>query len=74
MRMVERVARTLCQIDGHPENTVYQGKVMWRSYEHAARAVIGAMREPSLEMLSCPEFEWKAAALHWNAMIDVALQ
>jgi hypothetical protein len=44
MSMIERVARALCRLDGHPENATMDGKPLWRDYEREARAAIGAMR------------------------------
>jgi len=73
MGMIERVARTLCKAAGQSENAVYQGNPMWRAYENTARLVLEVMREPSLEMLAVPQFDWKVAALNWHAMIDAAL-
>jgi len=71
--MIERVARALCRAAGQSESTIYQGKPMWRAYVNTARLVLEAMREPSLEMLAVPEFDWKLSALSWHAMIDAAL-
>jgi hypothetical protein len=70
MEMVERVARTLCRDDGNPENTIFGGKAMWRSYENTARLVIDCMREPTFEMLSLPETDWKDAVVVWNTMSE----
>jgi hypothetical protein len=74
VEMVERLARTLCRAEGHAENVIYHEKLMWRSYEETARAVIFAMREPSLRMLSVPDLDWKVAVLSWYAMIDAVLE
>ena len=73
MGMIERIARALCKAARQSENAVYQGKPMWRAYENTARLVLEAMREPSLEMLAVPQFDWKVAVLNWHAMIDAAL-
>jgi hypothetical protein len=73
MGMVERVARALCRAAGLSENTPYQGKPMWWSYEATARLVLEAMREPSLDMLIIDTSDWETAARNWNAMIDIAL-
>ncbi|WP_277971481.1 hypothetical protein [Sphingomonas echinoides] len=73
MDMIERVARTLCRADGLSENTVYNGKPMWRSFELTARFVLIAMREPDLQMSAVANFDRNFAVTRWNAMIDVAL-
>ena len=73
VEMVERVARTLCRAGGLPEDEIDHGQPMWRSYEALARTVLMSMREPSLQMLTVPGFDWKIAALYWHAMIDAAL-
>lgn len=54
------------------ENEIYCGKPMWRNYEKTAQAVIIAMREPSLRMLTIPGFDWKVATVISHAMIDAA--
>jgi len=73
MGMIECVTRTLCKAAGQSENSVCQGKPMWRAYEKSARIVLEAMREPSLEMLAVPQVDWKVAAVNWNVMINAAL-
>ena len=73
MELVERVARTLCRADGLTENTLYNGKPMWRSYELTARFVLTAIREPNLESSTSPNFDRGVAVMYWNAIIDVAL-
>lgn len=73
MGMIERVTRTLCKAAGQLENSVCQGKPMWRAYEKTARIVLEAMREPSLEMLAVPQVDWKVAAVNLNVMINAAL-
>lgn len=39
----EIVARALCRFDGHPENTMFEGKPMWMSYLGQADAVLAAL-------------------------------
>lgn len=39
----ERVARTLCRADGHPENTRFEGRCMWESYKGEAEQVLRAL-------------------------------
>lgn len=38
----ERAARALCRLDGHPENTMFEGKPMWMSYLDQVDAVLKA--------------------------------
>lgn len=45
MDMVQRLARKMCALDGHPQNTQYEGKPMWASYAEEARTIIMTMRE-----------------------------
>ena len=77
MDMIERVARKMCAIDGHPQDTRYEGKPMWASYADEARTIIMTMREPTEPM----EQAWarnspggSSAHNDWNAMIDAALR
>lgn len=46
----ELAARALCRHDGHPEDTMFEGKPMWESYLPAADAVLTAIdwHEPGL--------------------------
>ena len=48
--MVERVARALCRLDGHPENATMDGKPLWQDYEPEARAAIEAMRSAEFQV------------------------
>lgn len=47
MTPLERAARALCSLDGHPENAKMDGKPLWRDYLPEARAVLRAIRDPS---------------------------
>lgn len=49
---LERAARALCRLDGHPENIRFEGAPMWQSYLPQARAVFEAIGLPDDEMLS----------------------
>jgi hypothetical protein len=76
MDMIERVARKMCAIDGHPQDIQYEGKPMWASYALEARTVIMTMREPTEAI----ELAWLGSGGHsadaardWRAMIDAAL-
>lgn len=40
MSPVERAARSLCSLDGHPENITMGGKPMWQDYLFEVRAVL----------------------------------
>ena len=79
--MIERVAKTLCALDGHAPDAVGgdsfdDGLVHWHTYIQEARAAIEVMREPTDLMLeaiataqSISEMEWA-----WTTMIDAALR
>ena len=82
--MIERVARALCRVDGHPEDAKMDGKPLWASYEAEARAAIAEMRHPTPAMVTAgrPAFEKEPLPLMplggqiqgaWMAMIDEAL-
>jgi len=40
--MLERICRALCQADGHPTDTCFEGQPRWASYRRDARAAINA--------------------------------
>ena len=42
----ENAARALCRLDGHPENTLFEGKPMWMSYLPEVDAVLKAALQP----------------------------
>ena len=50
MTPIERAARALCKLDGHPDDGQRDGKPLWRSYLPQVRAVLEAVHEPSLRM------------------------
>lgn len=47
---IERAARALCILDGHPENIAFEGRPMWESYLPQVRAVLEAVRDPASAM------------------------
>ena len=74
---LERAARALCRHAGNAENTQFEGKPMWQSYLPEAVAVLTAIREPDMEMISAAAD--KAAEIGagnfvaiYRAMIDAA--
>lgn len=89
MDMVERVARALCSADGRDPDELHCGSLIWEAhsegflefpdYEAMAHAAIGAMREPTPEMieagLSCPivNYDGNDPKQVWEAMIAAAL-
>lgn len=75
MTPLERAARALCSLDGHPENATMDGKPLWADYLPEARAVLQAIRAPSEAMLSALDHHDKrdAGVDAWHAMIDAAL-
>lgn len=83
---LERAARALCALDGHPESTQFDGQPMWESYLPGALAVLKAIHEPSDAMAEAgaeivrnvgPSESAEAyrsdAANIWRFMIDEAL-
>lgn len=48
---LERAARALCSLDGHPENATMDGKPLWQNYLPEVRAVLEAISEPSEDVL-----------------------
>lgn len=86
MTSLERAARALCTLDGNPENATMDGKPLWQDYLPEARAVLGALREPSPAMIeagseitshiasteSSESFAADAANV-WRVMVGVAL-
>lgn len=41
-KAVEAAARALCRREGNPENTAFEGQLMWQSYLPEARTAIEA--------------------------------
>lgn len=83
MTPIERAARALCQLDGHPDAEERKGKPLWRSYLPQVRAVLEAIHEPSLRMTEAgaaiiryvspeesPSGYQSDAANAWRFMID----
>jgi hypothetical protein len=50
MTPIERAARALCKLDGHPEDGEREGKPLWQNYVLQIRVVLDAIHEPSLHM------------------------
>jgi hypothetical protein len=79
--MLERVARALCRLDGHPENATMDGKPLWQDYLPEARAAIEAMREPDEVMVEAMQAARNQQAMTvrdlvvmpWQAGIDAAV-
>ena len=51
MTPIERAARALCQLDGHPEDGEREGKPLWRGYLPQVQAVLEGLYEPSARMV-----------------------
>lgn len=47
---LERAARALCKLDGHPEDATMDGKPLWMDYLPETRAVLSAVRDPTSAM------------------------
>lgn len=68
---LERIARALCAIDGHPPDIRFEGRPMWQSYLPAAQAALDAIGEPTAEMVKAAGalgFSADAARQCWSAM------
>jgi len=77
MSPLERAARALCRLDGHPENATMEGRPLWQDYLPEVRAVIQAIRDPSHEMVQAVPSDTNAPIYPediWQAMIDAALE
>lgn len=80
MSPLERAARALCRVDGHPENAMMEGRPLWQDYLPEARAVVDAIREPSEGMMRAgwtsdlPYTPSVKVGVVWQAMIDALLE
>lgn len=83
MSPIERAARALSKLDGHPDDGEHEGKPLWRSYLPQVRTVLEAIHEPSLRMMEAgatiiryvgpeetPSGYQGDAANTWRFMID----
>lgn len=72
MSPVERAARAICRLAGHPENILIDGRPMWESYVDEAAAALSAVRHANFvalaeRLLAWPEKgeqgpDWREAA------------
>jgi hypothetical protein len=72
---LERIARALCALDGHPEDATMNAKPLWQDYLPEARTVLRAIREPDDRMIEAADSQPCSigTAQLWRAMIDAAL-
>jgi hypothetical protein len=71
---IERLARILCNRDGHSEDVLVSERPMWVSYTGEARSLLLAIREPSDAMIVAgAECESLLVRDIYSAMIDAAL-
>lgn len=72
---IERAARALCELEGNPPGATMDGKPLWRDYVPEVRAVLTAIRDPSVDMnyRGCLNHPPADTAGIWRAMIDAAL-
>ena len=77
---LERAARALCHLDGHPEDAMMDGKPLWQDYLPEVRAVLDAIRAPDEAMTIAGEAHIESLPAHrpltmriWAAMVDAAL-
>lgn len=78
MTPIERGARALSKLDGHPENAKLDGKPLWASYIPEATAVIKSLRKPSTAMIAAavdwaPGHTAESSSAVFGHMIDAAL-
>lgn len=78
---LERAARALCELDNNPPGATMDGKPLWMDYLPEVRAVLQAIREPSVAMFQAglhppkPDVVGAIPPLNiWQAMIDTALE
>lgn len=50
MTVIERAARALCTLDGHPPDAKMDGGPLWKDYLPEVKAVMEAIMEPSKTM------------------------
>jgi hypothetical protein len=75
---LERVARALCELDGHPPGATMDGKPLWQDYLPEAWAAVMALREPDTAMMRAAaskgaDTDDDDAAAIYRAMIDAAM-
>lgn len=63
---LERAARALFTLDGHPEDAKMDGKPLWQSYFLEVRAVLFAIRGPSATMTELFEGRWARLDGTWT--------
>lgn len=75
MSPLERGARALSLLDGHPVDAMLGDKPMWHDYLAPTRAVLAAIREPSADMTKAGETLRGSSSTRWmwSCMVDAAL-
>lgn len=76
MNPLERAARALCELDGHPPGATMDGKPLWQDYLPEVRAVLAAVREPSEAMVNATPADRNRPIYPediWQAMIDAIM-
>lgn len=75
---MERVARALCELDGHPPGATMDGKPLWQDNLPETRAAAMALREPDAAMMraaasKAADTDKDDAGAIYRAMIDAAM-
>lgn len=81
MTVLEKMARALCKIDGHPEDAVHAGEPRWRAYLSNARVTLASITLPTSEMCEAgataarpgSDIDNIDAYLIWSRMVWAAL-
>ncbi len=74
MSPIERAARALCRLAGHPENTGFEGRPMWESYIDEAAASLSAVRHADFVALTGRLLAWSETGQHgpdWREMAEL---
>lgn len=72
---LERAARALCELAGNPPGATMDGKPLWMDYLPEVRAVVEALREPSVDMtIVGGNRKHLGSGDMWRAMIDRMLE
>ena len=75
---LERVARAMCELDGHPPGATMDGKPLWEDYLPEAWVAVMALWEPDNAMMraaaskAADTYNDEAGAIY-RAMADAAM-
>lgn len=74
MTPFEKACRALCELEGNPPGATFEGRPMWMSYRKPVEAVLDALRDPHMPMVSAAAREAQSIGSGdfvgiWRAMI-----